>query len=107
MKKEVILFIDTSSNKEVIVSLEVDGKKEEVRKELDKKRAQVVLPLIKELLTKFDLHSSAITQVQVITGPGSFTGLRVGVSIANMLGEYLHIPINGKPIRTIVTPQYS
>ena len=38
--------------------------------------------------------------IEVETGPGSFTGLRVGVSVANALGYSLGIPVNGKKIET-------
>ncbi|MFH1536127.1 MAG: hypothetical protein ABIC96_03620 [Patescibacteria group bacterium] len=38
--------------------------------------------------------------IEVETGPGSFTGLRVGVSVANALGFALNIPVNGKKMET-------
>ena len=38
--------------------------------------------------------------IEVETGPGSFTGLRVGVSVANALGFELDIPVNGKKLET-------
>ena len=41
-----------------------------------------------------------LKEVEVEIGPGSFTGLRVGVSVANALGYSLNIPVNGKKIET-------
>lgn len=35
-------------------------------------------------------------QVAVNLGPGSFTGLRIGISIANVFGYVLNIPVVGK-----------
>lgn len=106
-KRTIIIYIDTSSNTEVEVSLNIDGEKDVVRQVLDRKRAQVVLPIIETLLKKHELLPSDLTGIEVHTGPGSFTGLRVGVSIANALGTYLQIPINHLPVGKIVEPVYS
>lgn len=94
--KQVIIFIDTSNNKEVTVSLKIDGK-ENVRKQIpDHRKAQVVLPLIETLLNEHSLTLKDITGIDVNPGPGSFTGLRVGITIANTLGFLLKVPVNGK-----------
>lgn len=103
----IVLTIDTASNGEVCVGIEIGGKEEMMRRTLDRQKAQVVLPMIQELLHKNALLFTDLTAIQVTVGPGSFTGLRVGVSIANTLGVYLQIPVNDNPIGTIVTPQYS
>ncbi len=98
------LFIDTSSNQKTIIWL---GEKETV-KDSSVWRSQVVLPMIKELLDMQDLTLQDITEIEVATGPGSFTGLRVGVAIANALGFALQIPVNGKLIsgKQVVLPTY-
>jgi tRNA threonylcarbamoyladenosine biosynthesis protein TsaB len=41
-----------------------------------------------------------IKEIKLDTGPGSFTGLRVGAAVANALGYSLGIPVNGKKIET-------
>src|SRR5579864_9422308 len=38
-------------------------------------------------------HENHVTKVAVVTGPGSFTGLRVGVSFGLGLAMGLHVPI--------------
>lgn len=101
------LFIDTSSNLEVSVGLEIDGKKILETRELDKRKAQVVLPMIDELLKAHNITLKDIDAIDVSVGPGSFTGLRVGVSIANTLSKELNIPINGKKPGTIIDPIYT
>jgi tRNA threonylcarbamoyladenosine biosynthesis protein TsaB len=105
--KEVILSIDTSSNIEVEVGLTINGEKIVIKKQLDRNKAQVVMPIIEELLVRHGLKPRDITRIKVNVGPGSFTGLRVGVSLANTLGLYLQIPINNNPVGQIVTPVYS
>lgn len=94
--KRIILFIDTSSNKEIKAGLEIDGKKNIINKPLDTRKAQAVLPMIEELFKKYKLEFKDISEIKVNPGPGSFTGIRVGVSIANALGFLLKIPVNGK-----------
>jgi tRNA threonylcarbamoyladenosine biosynthesis protein TsaB len=102
-----ILHIDASNNKEITVALEMDGKKDMLTKQSETWKAQIVLPLIQELLRKHNLTLKDIHAVQVNRGPGSFTGLRVGVAIANTLGAWLKIPINGKKVGEIVEPVYT
>ncbi len=104
-KSNVILIIDTSSNKEVIVGLGIDGKEYFLRSPVDRKN-QDVLPLAEKLLKDHKLTLKDLTGIKVNSGPGSFTGLRVGVSIANALGFLLKIPINGKEIGKLVEPKY-
>ena len=102
-----ILFIDTSNNKEVMVGLEIDGKENFSRQPLDTRKAQAVLPMVDALLKKHQLSLQDISEIKVNPGPGSFTGVRVGVSIANALGFLLNIPVNGKKAGETVEPVYS
>ncbi|HUQ85160.1 MAG TPA: tRNA (adenosine(37)-N6)-threonylcarbamoyltransferase complex dimerization subunit type 1 TsaB [Candidatus Limnocylindrales bacterium] len=101
-----ILIIDTSSNKEVEVGLIKDKKKYLHKSPVDRKN-QMVLPLIEKLLKEHKISLNNIDEITVNPGPGSFTGLRVGVAIANTLGFLLKIPINGKEVGEIVEPEYS
>ena len=98
------LLIDTSNNKEVKVGLELNGEKFLIDQAIDHRKAQAVLPLVEKLLKEHNLRLEDITNIEVNPGPGSFTGLRVGVTIANTLGFLLKIPVNGQEI---VEPVYS
>ena len=91
----MILCIDTKDRDVVRVSLRKDGKVIKSLKEENKVGSQVLLPLIDKLL-----QNQTVTGIEVETGPGSFTGIRVGVSVANALGFSLGIPVNGKKIET-------
>jgi len=103
----VILFIDTSNNKEIKVGLTIEGKEDLITQAIDYRKAQVVLPLVDQLLKKHKLTLQDITEITVNPGPGSFTGVRVGITIANTLGFLLKIPINGKPVGEMVIPIYT
>ncbi|HSA83633.1 MAG TPA: tRNA (adenosine(37)-N6)-threonylcarbamoyltransferase complex dimerization subunit type 1 TsaB [Patescibacteria group bacterium] len=101
-----ILFIDTSNNKEVKVGFEINGEKFFIEQLIDHRKAQAVLPLVEKLLEEHDLKLKDITAITVNPGPGSFTGVRVGVAIANTLGFLLHIPVNGLPVGEQVEAVY-
>lgn len=92
------LIIDTSDNKEISISLRVGGKEFIKKKKVDKTQAQGTLPLIEEILKKQKVSLKDINAIEVSTVPGSFTGIRVGLSIANALVFVLKVPVNGKKI---------
>lgn len=85
------LLIDTSSNKVIKVGLRIDEKEYVLTRKVNFQKAQVVLPLIDELLKKHHLKLSQLEKIEVNSGPGSFTGIRVGLSVANALRFALSI----------------
>jgi len=89
------LYIDTSDGQKIIVGIDDKKFKTDARQE----KAQKLLPFINEILKKEGKKIKEIKEIEVNTGPGSFTGLRVGVSVANALGWALGIPVNGKDLR--------
>ncbi len=86
------LYIDTSNKEKIIIKL--NGKKFETKAKSGS--SQMLLPFIDEILRKENVTINDIKSVEVNTGPGSFTGLRIGVAVANTLGFALKIPVNGK-----------
>jgi len=101
-----VLYIDTRDNTKTIVGLD----KNRLEKPTGVDKSQQVLTLINQILKKHLPRRKAgkktlkdISEIKVETGPGSFTGLRVGVAVANALAWTLKIPVNGKKI---VEPKY-
>lgn len=101
----IIVFIDTSAIDTARVTLVIDGKSFQKVRESRTLKSQTLLPLIEEILSEHHNKFSEITEIRVETGPGSFTGLRVGCTVANALGMLLDIPVNGK--RELALPVYS
>ena len=91
----MILFINTKEQNRVEVTLKKDGKIIKTLSAKNKFGSQVLLSLIVKLLKNVNLDG-----IEVETGPGSFTGLRVGVSVSNALGFVLNTPVNGKKMET-------
>ncbi len=54
-----------------------------------------ILARIKNLLDKQSLKWNDIDGVNVFKGPGSFTGLRIGITVANTLAESLKVAVIG------------
>lgn len=63
--------------------------------ERPKQSAERLLPLIAELLAEAGWSLSSLDRLGVSTGPGSFTGLRVGIACAQGLSLGLGIPLLG------------
>lgn len=96
----MILCIDTKDKKLISVFLKDKGRVIKSLSEENEYGSQVLLPLIDKILKVEKIDFSALQAIEVETGPGSFTGLRVGVSIANALAFALGIPVNGKKVET-------
>ena len=99
IKKRIVLYIDTSDNKKTNVSLLISGRKKQINKSTDKWTSQVLLPLIDQILKDNDISLSQLTEIQINMGPGSFTGIRVGITVANTLGWLFDISVNGKKLK--------
>jgi len=95
------LYLDTTNNLKVIIRL--DG--EEFIGEYSSPQDQDVLGFLMQTLSLQGHVLKDITQIEVNPGPGSFTGSRVGVTIANALALALSVPINGQ--KPPVIPIYS
>jgi L-threonylcarbamoyladenylate synthase len=104
VKPLVNIYIDTASQK-VEVGLEVYGKKYSYSGQNQK--AQVILPLIERALKDHDLDLFSVKKIYVNNKSGSFTGIRVGAAVANMLGVALKVPINDKKVGELVNPLYN
>jgi tRNA threonylcarbamoyladenosine biosynthesis protein TsaB len=101
-----VLSIDTADNKKMSVCLTINGKRDCIEQPLDRRKAQVVLPLLEHLLKKKNLTVKDLTAIDINSGPGSFTGIRVGLAIANTIALLLQISINGKPVGEFVESRY-
>jgi tRNA threonylcarbamoyladenosine biosynthesis protein TsaB len=60
-------------------------------------QAERLFPAIAGLLAGAGLAYADLTRIAVTTGPGSFTGVRIGLSAARGLGLALGIPVIGVP----------
>ena len=89
-----ILHIETST-KTCSVALSVNGVLSGVKESTDDnfKHGEVLTLYIEELLSECKLSFDKLNAVSVASGPGSYTGLRIGVSTAKGLCYALKIPL--------------
>ena len=95
LNKTYILTIDTTED---ATGIGLMGEKLIKIKTWVSKRnqSQELLPNINKLLKTNRIKPEQLKWVAVNLGPGSFTGLRVGISVANAFGYGLDIPVIGK-----------
>jgi len=71
-----------------------DGKKvAEIKWEAHRELADTLLSKIKEILVNNNIADKDITGIIMHTGEGSFTGLRIGTTVANAMSYSLGVPI--------------
>lgn len=81
----ISLFLD-SSDKKIIISLLKDEKIiDTIIDDNDNHLSEKFLPLIKKVIEDNDLNISDINKIYIVNGPGSFTGVRIGVTTAKVI----------------------
>lgn len=88
-----ILYVDTSSNYLYSGIVIDDSIKCEIKEELGKDLSKVALPKIIKLFDEASITPQDLDKIMVVIGPGSFTGVRIGVTIAKTIAWSLGIPI--------------
>lgn len=89
----LILNIDTATEIATISISEKDKIIDSVTNSNQKDHASFLQPAIKNLLQKADLSINKLNAIAVTAGPGSYTGLRVGMASAKGLCYALNIPM--------------
>lgn len=76
------LLIDTHDKIINLVLYKDDEVIDLLTKQTEKSHSIFIIPLIDQLLTSNKVNKHNITQIIVVNGPGSFTGVRIGITIA-------------------------
>ena len=92
--KHYILHLETSTQV-CSVALSLNGELIALKDITDKGfvHGEMITLLIEEVLNHVDVSISELSAVSVASGPGSYTGLRIGVSTAKGLCYALNIPL--------------
>lgn len=90
-----VIAIDTSNYALGISLLDEEKVIGEYISNVKKNHSVRVMPAIEHLMKECDILPTDLTKVVVAKGPGSYTGVRIGVTIAKTLAWTLRIPIVG------------
>ena len=87
------LYIDTSSSYLYTSIVEDEKTLVEIKEEYGQTLSEVALPKIVSMFEKINIEPDNIDKIIVVNGPGSFTGIRIGITIAKVYAWSLNIPI--------------
>jgi len=90
--KHTVLALDTSTEM-CSVALRVGNQWAQGSMLAPREHSQKILTLIDEVLAEFELGLADVEQLVVGHGPGSFTGVRIGVSVAQGLAFSQNLPV--------------
>ncbi|MCI8462518.1 MAG: tRNA (adenosine(37)-N6)-threonylcarbamoyltransferase complex dimerization subunit type 1 TsaB [Lachnospiraceae bacterium] len=88
-----ILGLDSSGLAASVAIVEDDKLLAEYTTDYKKTHSQTLLPMLEELRRMIELDLDSLDAIAISSGPGSFTGLRIGSATAKGLGFALNKPL--------------
>lgn len=83
-----------SSNTKLAVGLAKDNKVlKSIIYEAWQEQSEHMIPELESLFNEFDVKKEEVSDVMVAIGPGSYTGVRIAITIAKTMGYALNIPV--------------
>ncbi len=89
----MILFIDTHDEL-ITIAVKYNDKLYVKTKMSEYSHSIFTMPMIEEIFNDNNLDIKSLNKIIVINGPGSFTGIRIGLSIAKTMAYALNAKIN-------------
>lgn len=105
----MLLLIDTTDNNGLYFALIPDGNNSkklspvETKQKLSFNENFKTLALLEKFLKTHKVLPANLQKIIVCSGPGSFTGIRVGIAMAQAMGFALDIPVIATPKEKIPT----
>ena len=62
---------------------------------MDRGQAEVLAPMVQDTMKMAGVGFTDLNRIAVTTGPGTFTGVRIGLAMARGIGVALNIPVSG------------
>lgn len=90
----MITLAMVSAYKNLVIGLYQDDQLlDGIALEAFKKQSEMIFVELEKLLKKNDLTYHDLGQIVITDGPGSYTGVRIAMTIAKVLASQLHIPL--------------
>lgn len=87
------LVIDTCTSSLIISIIQNDKILAIHEEKLNSDMSTKIIPVMQELFNNLNMEPKDIDKIFVAVGPGSFTGIRIGVTVAKTFAWSLNIPI--------------
>lgn len=100
-----ILAIDTALGG-ISVGVRIDGQFAGRQMVMQREQASLLIPTIQEVLSELSSNFNALDKIACTVGPGSFTGLRIGLSAARSLALALDLPTIGMSTLDLMAQHY-
>jgi tRNA threonylcarbamoyladenosine biosynthesis protein TsaB len=100
--KSVLLAIDTATRLAGLALYDGEMIRSEASWLSNKNHSIELTPTLVRMLDRQGMGAADLSAIAVATGPGSFTGLRIGLSVAKGLAEVCNVPILGVPTLDIL-----
>ena len=94
------LAFDTTANSVSVALLQGETVVAQNEQVMERGQGEALIPMIQELMKNAGYQMSSVEQIAVSVGPGSFTGVRVGLSAARGMGLALSVPVIGVSMLT-------
>jgi len=102
-----ILAYDTSNKFLSVAVLDEEELLSNFHKDIGIKHSSMLMPTIDKTLKRAHLELKNIDAIALNIGPGSFTGLRIGVAVAKALSLATNIPVIGVPSLDVIAHNYT
>lgn len=87
------LLIDTHNDKIILILFKENKVISKKEIETHQSHSVTTMPILVEILEEVGIDIKELEEILVVNGPGSFTGVRIGVTIAKTIAYTLQIPI--------------
>ena len=87
------LCMDTAHKDLIVTLLDGDMVVAHYQENAWKRQSERMIPVIDELMKNVGWQPQELQQIVITKGPGSYTGVRIAMTIAKILATRLHIPV--------------
>ena len=89
----MILFIDTSTSYPIVSIIENNNIKAMFNKKIDTDISVSIFSILDTMFKELNITPQDIKKIFIANGPGSFTGTRIGVTIAKVYGYSVNVDL--------------